>query len=79
MVHKIIGTNIFIQTSQAGINLFNAQEKDIQEYSEILNYIIVLNRKLSNSIESASKESEKESCRIIESCKTDMLFGFLIF
>ena len=59
MVHKIIGTNIFIQTSQAGINLFNAQEKDIQEYSEILNYIIVLNRKLSNSIESASKESEK--------------------
>ena len=38
MVHKIIGTNIFIQTSQAGINLFNAQEKDIQEYSEILNY-----------------------------------------
>ena len=75
MVHKIIGTNIFIQTSQAGINLFNAQEKDIQEYSEILNYIIVLNRKLSNSIESASKES----CRIIESCKTDMLFGFLIF
>ena len=36
MVHKIIGTNIFIQTSQAGINLFNAQEKDIQEYSEIL-------------------------------------------
>ena len=67
MVHKIIGTNIFIQTSQAGINLFNAQEKDIQEYSEILNYIIVLNRKLSNS------------CRIIESCKTDMLFGFLIF
>lgn len=79
MVHKIIGTNIFIQTSQAGINLFNAQEKDIQEYSEILNYIIVLNRKLSNSIESASKESEKRSCRIIESCKTDMLFGFLIF
>ncbi len=59
MVHKIIGTNIFIQTSQVGINLFNAQEKDIQEYSEILNYIIVLNRKLSNSIESASKESEK--------------------
>ena len=71
MVHKIIGTNIFIQTSQAGINLFNAQEKDIQEYSEILNYIIVLNRKLSNL--------KKESCRIIESCKTDMLFGFLIF
>ena len=79
MVHKIIGTNIFIQTSQAGINLFNAQEKDIREYSEILNYIIVLNRKLSNSIEVLQMNLKKESCRIIESCKTDMLFGFLIF
>lgn len=59
MAYKIIGTNILIQTSQAGINLFKAQEKDIQEYSEVLNSIIVINRKLSNAINNASKESEK--------------------
>ena len=59
MAHKIIGTNILIQTSPAGINIFKAQEKDIQKYSEILNYIIPLNRKLSNSINNASRESDK--------------------
>jgi len=59
MAYKIIGTNILIQTSQAGINLFKAQEKDIQEYSEVLDSIIFINRRLSNAINNASKESER--------------------
>lgn len=59
MAYKILGTNILLQTSKAGINLFKAQEKDIQKYSEILNYIISLNRELSNSINNASRESDK--------------------